>query len=840
MMGLLMPAEREYGNQTSVTPMECAQLLLREFGSGISRRGPHGMHKQLPTTEELLSNLESLVSIEDTWEFHEPLHVVGGNVLFPDQFVQLFLFAAVNNFAGIDTIPMKLIMRFMNQHKPLWSRILSCLTKGESAISSRALTENLLKAAIDVGDVKTVHDLLALKVVKPDDIICMEGKRRRTPLERASTMRHFEIMELLLRFGADVNKTYVKTEYRGYRKEAGALECAIRVWGDYDPIDIKIVDLLLDHGATVCDRLVQAAIRWGDARLIEKLMPRFLPSRHEYFFSTFMLIEAAGYLKNDIGLKIVQQAVRTCRDMHDSICLSSNQQLLVIAMMRAANKKNTELVCLLLPHGGQNGLDAALTAAVRSGSHSLVHLLIKHGACADCEIRSLRGYVPGKSPLTTPLAEAIRADDAELIELLAKEGAWNQIGKYRRLEAALRAVAESGSLVYLDKVLQLVPRPELRALTSPLHAAIVAGHEEVALRLIGVGADVNDGATGNPLLESLQKKSQSIFWAILESDVQVPVGALELAVAWGDQQIIKALVFMGADINTCEYEGQLPLVTAIRAGDRPLIDLLISLGAALNSPEGEMTPLVAAVLVQDEEIVSYLLDHGADPADETAFLDAATHNRGLLNLVFQAFGKQYPKGRKGFGGSVLHHALNTQDDELLKLCLNTRFDVNTFAHDEKYGDVSTLGLAIKKYGGRRLELVCKLLDAGGDANIPASERADRFPFRASPLHVTLQTALLDAIETKSLQLVQLLISKGATVQMEAKWGLKRTPLQKACEVSSHTIVDVLLANGADVNEAPAVREGATALQLAAKAGSARIAKTLLAAGADVNAPRRAG
>ncbi|KAI0870363.1 hypothetical protein GGS24DRAFT_110489 [Hypoxylon argillaceum] len=207
MIGLLMPAERDDGSQASVTPMECAQLLLRDFGSVISRRGPHEMHKLLPTAEELLSNLESLVSMEDTEEFHDPFHVVGGNVLFPDQFVTLFLYATVNNFAGIDTIPMKLIMRFMNQHQPFRSRILNCLTKGEFTIFSSALTEKLLKAAIEAGDSNTVHDVLALKFVKPDDIIFMEGGCRRTPLERASTMRHFKIMELLLRFGADVNKT---------------------------------------------------------------------------------------------------------------------------------------------------------------------------------------------------------------------------------------------------------------------------------------------------------------------------------------------------------------------------------------------------------------------------------------------------------------------------------------------------------------------------------------------------------------------------------------------------------------------------------------------------------
>ncbi|KAI0468574.1 ankyrin [Xylaria cf. heliscus] len=867
MMDMLMPAERGYGNHISATPIESDQLLLQGFVSGISRRGPHGMHKPLPTAEELLDNLESLVSIEDMGEFHESLHVVHDNVLFADRFVQLFLFAIANNFAGIDNIPTEMIMNLMNQHAPLRSSILSCLAKGESTIFSSALTEKLLKAAIEGCDAKTVHDILALKVVKPDDIICMEWRYRRapfggpireiyrrTPLERASTMRHFEIMELLLRFGADVNKTYVVTKSTA---EKGALECAIRLWDEYCPIDHKIVDLLLDKGAIISGRLAEAVICWGDTRLIEKLMSRFLPSEHVHCFSSNMLIDAAEYLKNDISLKIVQQAIKTCRDMHDSICIGSNQRLAIV-MAQAARRQNTELVCLLIPHGGQDGLDWALTGAVRSGSHSLVHLLIKHGARGDGPGRNFPQHdIDGPRRnmsarfISTPLAEAIRADDDELVELLAKEGAWNQIGESSRLKAALQAVAQSGSLVYLDKILQLVPHPDPEDLAGPLYVAITAGHEEVALRLMSVGADVNKE---NSLLASLRKRSQSIFWAILESDVEVRYGdrfdgsALELAAAWGDPQIIRALVFMGVDINACSKE--LPLIIAIRAGDRSSTDLLISLGADLNAFSGDMnaisgdrnafsggmSPLAAAMLVQDEEIASYLLDHGANPANETAFINAAMHDRGLLNLVFQAFNKQYPKRRIGFGGRVLHHALNTQDDALLELCLNANFDVNALVGYAGGNKVSALGLAIIKYSGGRLELVSKLLDAGGDANIPASQRSDCFPFPDSPEKPIRQTAFLDAIETKSLPLVELLISKGANVQMEAKWGLKRTPLQKACEVGSHAIVDVLLAHSADANAAPAVRGGATAFQLAAKAGSTRIAKTLLAAGADVNAP----
>ena len=97
------------------------------------------------------------------------------------------------------------------------------------------------------------------------------------------------------------------------------------------------------------------------------------------------------------------------------------------------------------------------------------------------------------------------------------------------------------------------------------------------------------------------------------------------------------------------------------------------------------------------------------------------------------------------------------------------------------------------------------------------------------------TALLVAIETRSEQLVKLLLDKGADVHRAARRGLKRTPLQQACEVGSFRIVKLLLEHKASVNEDPAERGGATALRLTAISGSIKIAELLLSQGAIVHA-----
>lgn len=315
--------------------------------------------------------------------FSSQYDVVGGAGVFTDQFIQMLLFSVVNNLAGLDTTPTRLIIKFINEHEPARQKVLGRLRTGIPKIYSQALAENLLKAAITACDARTVHDLLALKIVKPDDIVFIDyglagHGRRMTAIEKAAKLRQLEISELLLRFGADVNKSHNPPWYGG---EKGALECAIGLWGEYRRIDIRLFQLLLEHGATVKARLVDAAVRWGDTALIDKLMSKISSSKHEYFFQMDTISRAALYLKNDAGYSFVRQVMQTCQSTHDSACLAS-KDCLAEAICQAARRNNRDLVDLLLPHTGQRGLDEALAAAARFGSHSFA---IAHCAWCICE-----------------------------------------------------------------------------------------------------------------------------------------------------------------------------------------------------------------------------------------------------------------------------------------------------------------------------------------------------------------------------------------------------------------------------------------------------------------------
>lgn len=231
-----------------LSPIDSARLLLTGPGHTNARRGLHASSELSITPEELLDKLQSLVPVNADGGFCGQYDVVGGAGVFTDQFIQMLLFSVVNNLAGLDTTPTRLIIKFINEHEPARQKVLGHLRTGIPKIYSQALAENLLKAAITACDARTVHDLLALKIVKPDDIVFVdyglaEHGRRMTAIEKAAKLRQLEISELLLRFGADVNKSHNPPGYRG---EKGALEWAIGLWGEYHRIDISLLNLLLE------------------------------------------------------------------------------------------------------------------------------------------------------------------------------------------------------------------------------------------------------------------------------------------------------------------------------------------------------------------------------------------------------------------------------------------------------------------------------------------------------------------------------------------------------------------------------------------------------------------
>lgn len=742
-----------------------------------------------------------------------------------------------NNFAGLDGVPIGAVLKFLEQGPQMRSQLSKYLRAAPKNVS-KILAENLVRAAIENCDAPMVTELLRTELVAPNDIVCSFDGMRYTAVERSAMLHSIEVTKVLLNAGADVNKTYSAS-----MDEKGALYFAIQQQVGCSPVDMELSELLLDHGAKV--RLWHAAIavRWQEPVLIKALLHKIPPSDYQWAFISYTseahsIIQDAVRLDDELATTVVVHIVQACYQTNYGKCSEVYSSILQESMKLAATRGYSRLVAFLVDHVADKG--PALAGAVRSGKRDVIELLLEKGANPDapeCIIDRLYDFFP-----TTPFAEAIRAKDDELICYFHGLGATSQISEEGRFEAAIYAASEAGKLTYVNELMQMAPGMEGKVLNSALRISIRKGYEEVALTLLKAGADVNwrwdrrkSRDDVSPVLrEALRQKNKTLVLKIMECDADINILSMEAAAEWGDVSIIENLLSMGADINHFLDSGVGTAVTvAVRAKNRPLVEFLVENGARLDLPvdSGKCSSLMAAISNEDIDMMRYLLDLGADPSCSSAINEAVKKGGEILAIVLDAVRIKFPMSIKDLGAEALQSAIEKDDVELVDILLEAKFDVNTIVENEEHGCISALGMAIEKTSGTNLDVVKKLILAGGDPNSIVSSMAR---WRQHTVWPRL-TAMLQAILRKSKPLVELFTDEGADIKRAARLGLKRTPLQQACEVGAMEIVDLFLEKGVDVNEAPAVRGGATSLQFCAIQGFCAIAKKLLERGADVHA-----
>ena len=498
---------------------------------------------------------------------------------------------------------------------------------------------------------------------------------------------------------------------------------------------------------------------------------------------------------------------------------------------------------------------------------------------------------------TTPLAEAIRAQKNELISQFESQAPWSQQDQEpcyaEGFEAALYAASEVGNLLYVRKLLNnhilskgmattrvlryFGPDNQgwdaqishsLELLSSSLSVSIDKGHEQIALELLNAGARVMPFGRSlcfqpmqyghpttrypalppldrdmviekHPLFLTLCHRNKHMFDLFLESNIKMDASLVSACLSeafrnedrWAIDSLFAIIRYS---------EGQYlhaALLAAVQTGRKSMVDLAVyefGCSIALADNSGMESPLVVALQKNDLPMLEYLLQLGVDPCGALDFWKKPEMNlpsKEHLLTVLHAFGVRYPDGIKACGGLALQYAIEQEDIALLDEMLKAKLDVN--ADDEN--EYTPLGFAISRHSEHRLEIVGRIIRAGGDANSIVWNSADC----SSAIGTPRRTALLEAILTKDIALVTLLIESGAGVNRPARLGLKRTPLQLACEVGCIEIVDLLLAFGAQVNQEPAVRGGATSLQLCSIKGYVGLAIKLLSYGANINGPASA-
>jgi ankyrin repeat protein len=174
---------------------------------------------------------------------------------------------------------------------------------------------------------------------------------------------------------------------------------------------------------------------------------------------------------------------------------------------------------------------------------------------------------------------------------------------------------------------------------TPLHQALVGGHEAPARLLMEKGADVKAADDQEQTVFHLAAlhSSRAMVGLLIDKGVHIEARnkrgrtALHLAVALGSKDVVQLLVDKGAEIEARDNLGGTVLHRAAEWWREAIIPLLVDKGANIDARDKDgRTPLCTAAMNAKLNAVQLLLDKGADIEARdghglTALHSAASH-----------------------------------------------------------------------------------------------------------------------------------------------------------------------------------------------------------------------
>ena len=816
----------------------------------------HAVAKAWTPDTSVLTALEWVVPqpMVDTSLYSFPLTHLDIRVFTSPLHRQIFCSVA-NNFAGLDALPIQDVIHFLQQET---NQKLYRTTFSARGYTARAIIQSIFKAAIEAGGARVVDTLIRENPadIKINEQSCVVHDKKYTPIERATILRHEELVEVFLSHGAEVNRTYADDG-------VGALDFAVlgssrSPWHvEAIPSQPRIFRKLLEKGGELCQSAMKRLVR-KDGELAVLIMSVQARKNAAQWRRWGVFCEAIMFLNDQSSMKIIKIMLKCGVNLnHDvnkadeSISTYSGYSYRVIDI--AAQRGQLPIVDLLLKSGASL-TGNTLPCAVKSQNKDLIKLVLESGA----DINSI-----GSLNITT-LSVAIGLRDDHMIRFLEDQGASAINQSEEHCSAAVLAASKVGNIQFLERLIQLGGKISPQHLGYALVMATINDRDEDVEKLIDAGADVNfsgnpdlrhyrfESSNGPPLREVLKRRKEPLTFLLLNAEANpngfLDSSSIQLAVEWGNRSVIEALIFAGVDVNRCS-KGDTALAIAVKRRDFGLIELLLASGADINwngDRNKAANSLEAAAEMGDIDMARYLINQGADPNNPRAFEKSFVKNQELFDLLCQTYRARYPSARGNFGTRVLMRVIENENHDAIKRMLQIGINPEAmsepdFPHDFdfrcnlyfvrgldlkyflRYRDLrlAPLGYAIVR---QKEQITEHLLQYGCDPNGIVFDGLFREP------------AILAAIGTQKISMVELLIKYRAKVNFPTFGPIKRAPLQKAAELGNIKIVTLLINNGADVNAPAAHSCGGTSLQLAAIGGYIPVACKLLNHKADVNAP----
>jgi ankyrin repeat protein len=761
------------------------------------------------------------------------------DAMLDTNFIRLLVFSIANGFAGLGDVPIASILRFLTRYgntDTLFGQVLSASPNHVA----KSLAENLVKVAIEARQAQVVKYLLDSQLLQVNDLVCGTYGQKLTALERAAQLQDYKTTKALLDSHADVQKSYASDP-----GESGPLNCLIKgvIWGETIRPDVMaLVKVLLEADAGIDLSVLKYIVKYKrDSNLAACLISHFLESHETCAVRDGMLPLIALELEEEQAYDATEQMIGACGRLHNDECLQTPEGRVEWALVQSAKRGHVRVVQLLLPH--TNSLSRVLSAAFHSGKSEILEMVL--AKCPDfhapaqsiVEENIEHDYLDFIWSLTTPFAEAIRRQNPTWIHLCEASGSLQHLHLEGHFSAALAAAAGVGDLHYVQKLL----RNRLEQVPQDMYDALLlsteGGHEDIFATLLDAGAQVQiekrrrGHLQATPLFAAARQRNASMVRVILDAgDTYMPQYIVRTHVSSRTSSVLHEIIQWGDRSIILDYHRAFPrdkvvfrnnngLSTGVM--DKDLLAFLMDHNMVHESAFAEI--LNGAIRESDTAMIYYLIDSGADPSNSKS-LCIAIENPSRSDILVVLLDHIPRRARRvpGLGTQAIKDAIKLGLPGLKMvdtLLASEVVDIHSCGDIDQYGTTeSPLGTAIQMADEFASDfiIVRRLLRAGCDPNSVVI---------AHPDHNL--TAVLAAVQTKSVDLVKILLDHGAEVNAPAIRRLFRTPLQAAAESGCLEVVQLLLENGADVNGVPAARGGGTALQFAAISGNCNIAAELL-------------
>jgi len=349
-------------------------------------------------------------------------------------------------------------------------------------------------------------------------------------------------------------------------------------------------------------------------------------------------------------------------------------------------------------------------------------------------------------------------------------------------------------------------------LQDAIDYAVEKGNIKEVERLLAKGASPNTNAIGYPIL-----------WRAVDGNYT---------------NIVELLIDKGANVNSPSQSGNMPLMVAAENRNVDIVKMLLKAGANINAKETHLLKETALLYAlsnisskhigeekrKDNELITLLLDHGADvnaaTAEQYTVLMRALM-RADFDMIKQIINKGADVNRVTTQGNALGFTVGGKDENIIKYILERtkKIDAPNYEGETPFMIASMIGAT---------ESIKLLAGAGAGANIHAMNNKGE-----TALHLAAKTDLI-RVKHNWIPAIKLLLELGVDPNIRAENDTHFTALIRAAQEGYTDRVEALLEGGAKVDLHSGL--GDTALMWASQNGHVQTVKVLLAHGADPNRP----